>query len=131
MVSLEFLKELAGLKNLVLRGCRHFTDAGLERLGQPVTLQLYAIELELTRGRHDAALARLDRIAAQANRQETWLVRRGEILESAGRVEEARVAYSAALEAIKTLPASRRANRAVKTLQDEAEAALNRLDAAP
>ena len=34
----------------------------------PITLQLYAIELETDLGRHDAALARLERIAAGANR---------------------------------------------------------------
>lgn len=106
-------------------------EEGLARLGQPVTLQLYAIELELDLHRYDAALARLDRIAAQANRQETWLVRRGAILEQASRVGEARVAYAAALDAIEALPAARSGNRAVRSLQVEAEAALERLRATP
>jgi tetratricopeptide (TPR) repeat protein len=104
-------------------------DEGLERLGQPVTLQLYAIELELERGRHDAALARLDRIASRANRQESWLVRRGEILESAGRTVEARGAYAAALDALEKLSVSRRGSRAMQRLQAQAVAALERLDA--
>jgi predicted Zn-dependent protease len=106
-------------------------DEGLERLGQPVTLQLYAIDLELKRGRHDAALERLSRIASQADRQETWLVRRAEILEDAGRPAEARDAYAAALEAVRALPPSRQGTRAVLRLQARAEAALERLDAAP
>jgi len=104
-------------------------DDGLERLGRPVTLQLYAIELELERGRHDAALARLEQIASRANRQESWLVRRGEILESAGRVVEARSAYAAALDAIEALPVSRRGSRAMQRLQTQAATAVERLDA--
>jgi tetratricopeptide (TPR) repeat protein len=120
---------------LASAGIEHLDDAvrgldeGLERLGNPVTLQLYAIELELKRKRHDAALTRLERIATQADRQETWLVRRGEILESAGRPEEAHDAYSAALEAIQALPPSRRGNRAIHRLQSKAQAALERLTA--
>jgi tetratricopeptide (TPR) repeat protein len=102
-------------------------DEGLDRLGQPVTLQLYAIELELLRGRHDAALSRLERIASASPRKETWLVRRGEILERAGRQEEAREAYSGALEAIESLPRTRRWNRAVQQLELSAETALERL----
>jgi predicted Zn-dependent protease len=102
-------------------------DEGLERLGQPVSLQLYAIELELARGSHAGALARLDRIASQAKRQETWLVRRGEILESAGKPAEARAAYRSALAAIESLPVSRKGTRAVTELQGKAEAALGRL----
>ncbi len=103
-------------------------DEGLEQLGRPITLQLYAIELETSLERHDAALARLGRIAAGANRQETWLVRRGQILESAGRPDEARTAYAAALEAIEALPASRRSSRAMRELGARAHTALERLN---
>ena len=58
-------------------------------LGEPVTLQLFAVDLEVQRERWDAALERIDRIAARSARQETWLLRRGEILEQAGRSEAA------------------------------------------
>jgi tetratricopeptide (TPR) repeat protein len=104
-------------------------DEGLLRLGQPVTLQLYAIELDLARDRYDAALARLDRIAAASERQESWLVRRAEILERAGRGEAAKQAYSDALAVIHALPAGRRSNRAVRRLEESATAALARLAA--
>jgi predicted Zn-dependent protease len=103
-------------------------DQGLEHLGQPVTLQLYAIELELQQGRHDEAMKRLERIAAQSPRKETWLIRRGEILEQAGRPDDARKAYTAALAAIETLPDTRRWNRAVQKLEASAEEALTRLN---
>ena len=56
-------------------------------------------------------------------------MRRAEILESAGRVDEARSAYAAALEAIETLPFSRSGSRATLRLKTRAEAALERLDA--
>ncbi len=103
-------------------------DEGLERWGRVITLQLYAIELETELGRHDAALARLTRIAAGANRQETWLVRRGEILESAGRTDGARAAYAAALEAIQALPTSRRSSRAMQELREQTRTALEELN---
>lgn len=80
-------------------------DEGLTRLGPNVlVLQLRALALEETSGDIEAALARLDRIAQQSERQEIWLKRRGDMLTRAGRREEARAAYSAALEAIATLP---------------------------
>jgi len=122
---LERSRALESLERIdqALRGL----DEGLARLGQPVTLQLYAIELELLRGRHDAALERLERIATRSPRKESWLVRRGEILEQAGRRTEAREAYAGALLAIDSLPATRRWNRAVQELETSAETALERL----
>ena len=106
-------------------------DEGLERWGRVITLQLYALELETKLGRHAAALARLERIAASANRQETWLVRRGEIYESAGQTDAARAAYAAALEAIEALPVSRRSSRAMQELGQQARAALEKLNGDP
>jgi len=99
-------------------------DEGIKRLGPLVTLQLAAIEIELRRKNHDAALTRLDLIAAQSERKETWLVRRGEILRAAGRNEEARNAFNAALVAIDSLPPARRHNRAITALQLRARSGL-------
>jgi len=99
-------------------------DEGIKRLGPIVTLQLPAIELELRRQNYEGALSRLDLIAAQSERKETWLVRRGEILKLAGRDEEARAAFNAALVAIESLPPARRQSRAVTALQVRARSAL-------
>ena len=99
-------------------------DEGIKRLGPLVTLQLTAIDLELRRHNYDAALARLDAVTSQSERKETWLVRRGEILKLAGRPEEARTAFNAALVAIESLPLERRQSRAVTTLQLRARSAL-------
>ena len=99
-------------------------DEGIKKLGPLVTLQLSAIDLELRRHNYDSALARVDVIASQSERKETWLVRRGEILKLAGRQEEARAAFDAALAAIESLPQERRQSRAVTALRLRARSAI-------
>src|SRR5206468_13039916 len=81
------------------------------------TLQLCAIDLELKQNHFDTALGRLDSIAAQSPRKETWLAKRGEILQQAGRIAAAREAYQSALKAIESLPGSRRQVPAVVELE--------------
>jgi tetratricopeptide (TPR) repeat protein len=103
-------------------------DEGLSRLGDPVTLELYAIDLEVKSKRYDPALVRIDRLAAQSTRKEPWLMRRGAILEAAGRKAEALRAYRQALSAVESLPASRRGSRAVARLEAEARSAVARLE---
>jgi len=102
-------------------------DEGLARLGQLVTLETLAIDLELRRDRHDAAVARIDRILARMPRKELWLVRRAEVLAGAGRVSEARDSLNAALMAIDTLPPSRRRTKAVLDLEAQARSSLAKL----
>src|SRR5215213_4013465 len=99
-------------------------DEGIDKLGPLVTLQVAAIDLELRRKSYDGALTRLDQIAAQSERKEAWLVRRGEILKLAGRDEEARAAFNAALVAIESLPAAHRQSRSVAVLELRARSAL-------
>ena len=59
-------------------------DQGIARLGPIVTLELAAIDLDLQSKNYDSAIARVDRIAAQAARQDHWLARRAEILRLKG-----------------------------------------------
>jgi tetratricopeptide (TPR) repeat protein len=92
-------------------------DEGLARLGQPVTLALSAIELEVAAGRYDAALQRIDAICDRTPRKELWLARRGEVLEKAGRAADARAAYRAAVAAIDTLPEQRRRTKMISDLR--------------
>jgi tetratricopeptide (TPR) repeat protein len=89
---------------LAIRGL----DEGLARLGPAVLLLERALALELRIGRTDAALARIDALAVHSERKEPWLRRRGDILALVGRASEARVAYAAALAAIRSLPAGLR-----------------------
>ena len=79
-------------------------DEGVVALRGAITLQLLAIDLELARRNWDAALDRLAAVEARANRKETWMARRADILAQAGRVDEASRAYAAALAAIEALP---------------------------
>jgi predicted Zn-dependent protease len=99
-------------------------DEGIKRLGPIVTLQLFAIDLELSRRSYDAALSRLQQISAQSPRKESWLARRGDILLLAGRADEARGAFKAALAAIEALPPYHRTKKATVELERRVRAAL-------
>ena len=99
-------------------------DAAVERLGPIPALQLFAIELDVQQGRIDAALVRLDGLAARSPRKETWLARRGEILAQAGRPDEARTAYVAALAALEALPPAPRQTKAIANLEGQVRSAL-------
>jgi len=102
-------------------------DEGLARLGSPITLVLSALQLELDGKRYPQALARLDEAAKGSARKEHWLLRRGRILEDAGRAEEAREAYREVLAAVEKSTAFRRQNRATQRLEAEARESLERL----
>jgi len=114
-------------------GPKHFEaaiqtlDDGIRKMGPLVTLELPAIDLEVTAGRADAALARIDRLAAQSPRKESWCLRRGEILEQAGRPAEARVAYEAGWTALQSLPPGRRNTRATQDLESRIQSGRQRL----
>ena len=99
-------------------------DQGIRKLGPIVTLQLFAIDLEISRKSYDAALSRLEQISAQSPRKESWLARRGDILLLAGRRDEALQAYKAAIAAIEALPPYRRATKATVELERRVRAAL-------
>jgi manganese oxidase len=84
-------------------------EMGISKVGPIVTLQSAALEAELRQNNWDAALARVDKMASQMPRKDTWLAKRGDILVKAGRYDEARKAYQEALAAIEKLtPAQRR-----------------------
>jgi tetratricopeptide (TPR) repeat protein len=106
-------------------------DEGIAALGPIVTLELLAVDLETRLGRHEAALGRIERAASVSPRQEVWLLRRGGILERGGRRDEARRAYGDALAAIATLPAARRDTEAVRRIERDARAGLDRLAGRP
>lgn len=98
-------------------------DEGIQKLGPLILLQSLAIDLEVKRQHYDAALIRIDQVLTEVSRKEKWLTRRGEVLESAARPEEARVAYADALKAIESLPSRLRQVPA----SQELEAYLRRL----
>lgn len=91
-------------------------DEGIRKIGPLVVLELEAIDLEVELQEYEAALRRVDRAAAQSARQESWLAKRGDILKAAGRSDEARAAFQAALRALQQLPPHRRNVPAMKEL---------------
>jgi predicted Zn-dependent protease len=119
---------------LTAEGDAHFEEAlrglnaGIKKLGPLVTLQLFAIDIEIKRARYDAALIRLDQIAAKSPRKETWLARRGEILQQAGRLSEARSAFQSALTAIASVPPARRQAPAIVELEKRLLSASKNLE---
>ena len=106
-------------------------NQGMERLGPIVTMELYAVELELKLKHFDEALARVDKIADQSERKEMWFAKKGEILLLASRKDEARAMYLSAQQALQTLPAFRRHNRYTQELEKSIHTALEKLGENP
>jgi predicted negative regulator of RcsB-dependent stress response len=102
-------------------------DDGIKKLGPLVTLELCAVDIEVKDKQYDAALARLDLLAAKSPRKESWLARRGDILLQAGKTEEARKAFQTALDAMETLPPARRNVPAMLELQTRLREQLAKL----
>jgi predicted Zn-dependent protease len=110
---------LAGLGRRHLPRAVQGLDEGIRRLGPLVSLDSRAIELELTLGRHEQALTRIDRQAAATVRKDRWLARRADVLDRAGRAQEARVARQEALRALQALPPSLQTRPGTRQLQQE------------
>lgn len=99
-------------------------DAGIARLGPLPALELMAVEVEQQRGETERALARLDALAARAERKERWIARRGEVLLKAGRIQEARTEFLSALRFIDALPEKLRRAWTASELRQQIEAKL-------
>jgi tetratricopeptide (TPR) repeat protein len=99
-------------------------EIGLERLGACMPLELLAVEFESKLHRPEAALKRLDRISEGIKRQESWLIRRGDVLWDNQQIEQARLEYQAALLAIHKLRPRTRGTRAVEKLRLHAQQRL-------
>ena len=124
----ERARALAGLGGTGLEEALRGLDEGISRLGPVASLELEAVDLDLRLRRYDAALVRLDRVSAQAQRKETWQARRGEVLEQAGRLDQARAAYGEAMDSARTQPPHIRETRSSAALIERLTAAIERLD---
>lgn len=96
----------------------------LDEGGATVSLQSAALEYELQQKLYDDALRRLEHLMAATPRRETWLARRGAVLLQAKRPCEARVAFNEALNALETLPPTRRYVRANQELEKQIRESL-------
>ena len=100
-------------------------DDAMSSMGPLVTLQRLAIEIELDRGNHTGAIARIDGVLADAPRKETWLVQKGRILASAGKEEDALDAFRLARAALESLPPRLRSSPAMIALGQSITTYLN------
>lgn len=81
-------------------------DHGIAKLGALAGLHHEAIRLEVSLGRHDAALRRIDALTARFRPSVDLSLRRAEILEKAARYQEAAAACDSALALLDLLPAN-------------------------
>src|SRR5258706_2361460 len=125
---LERAEALAAEGGGYARDALHGLDEGIKKLGPVVSLQLGAIDLEVKQKQYDGALARVDSLAETSPRKETWLARKGEILQQAGRNDQARAAFNSALDALNTLPPGRRNVPAMAELEKRIREQLADLD---
>lgn len=105
-------------------------DEGAADLSGAIALELLAVDLEVSRSGHDAAVQRLAAIESRATRKETWAARRAEVLEKAGREREAAAAWRECLAAIAALPERLRGSRSVRDLETRAASRLAATEAA-
>lgn len=122
---LELAQALAG-EGQVAEALRAL-DEGINKLGPILPLQGYAVDLELGRKNHDAALARIETILARALRKESWFARRGDIQLEIGKAAEARKSYEAALAAVSRLPGRLQQSPGMVKLQAHVSAAVAKI----
>ena len=102
-------------------------DRGLKTLGPNPELALPAIELLLQQNRFPDALARADAMLARQPRAASWLALRGDILQQAGRRDEAGRAFRECLAALESLPPTLRRTQANADLERQVRDALAKL----
>ena len=102
-------------------------DRGLAALGANPELALPAIELLLQQNRFDDALVRADAMLVRSRRAPSWLALRGDILQQAGRRDDAGRAFRESLAALENLPPTLRRTRANAELERQVREALDRL----
>lgn len=90
-------------------------DQGLARLGCLSGLHYAAIVIELELGHHDSSLRRIDALTARYRPSVDLSMRRTEILESAGRFQDAARSCDTAIALLEALPGSRKKSAAYKT----------------
>ena len=103
-------------------------DQGIKRLGPVVSLLLRAAEYEQQSGQTDAAIARIQELADQSPRQETWLKMQGDILLRAGRTELAADKFRQARDAWGQLSHKRRNTPSMQRLLLEIDSGLTQCE---
>ncbi len=92
---------------------------GIKRLGPLITLEMEALELELSLKDHGAAHQRIDVLLENAERKETYLVRKAEIFDQMNDKRQSQEWYTKALKAIAELPERQRNLKATSALENK------------
>ena len=106
-------------------------DQGIGVYGPLISLQTFALDLELAQKNYDTAIVRVDTIIERSIRKEDWLAKRADILLAAGRLTEAQKSFEAALSAISILPWRLQQGLAMQNLQSRIGTALSGITNAP
>jgi tetratricopeptide (TPR) repeat protein len=117
-------RSLAAAGALYIDKALHCLDDGIAELGNIRSLELYAVELENSRGNVEAALARINRTIERTPHSASLLMQRGDLLAAAGRRHAAEQDYHAAREAIEKLSPQRRHASMLMQLEAELDARL-------
>jgi len=91
------------------------------------TLQLAAVDYDRQRGAFDSALNRVDGFIARYPVKEPWLTLRAEVLEQAGRRQEAEATFQEVIAGIEKYPPIRRSLDLTKQLEARARQGLARV----
>jgi len=103
-------------------------NEGIERIGPALALVERAIALECSLGQTDAALARLDTLIQSSSRQEFGWKRRGDLLRSIGRTDEAHANYLRARLELSRQPVWLQQTSDAQSLAAELKRALSATD---
>jgi tetratricopeptide (TPR) repeat protein len=99
-------------------------DAGLKTAGNSPDLLQCALGIETAAGLWDAALGRIDALEKAAPRPEPWMAYRAELLQTAGRADESRAAWTALRAHLLSLPNLERGTPLLAGILAQAEKAL-------
>lgn len=100
-------------------------DSALPAESRPSSIELRALEYEISLKSWNAALARTARHISSSPRPEPWIARRAEILTLAGRTADATTTWQNLLTTIRNLPPSIRASHAMLQLAQKARTATD------
>ena len=101
-------------------------DEAIDKTSPLPVLQMPAIEYDRQRKAFDSALMRVDGFLNQYPVKEPWLTLRAEILEQAGRTQEAHETFQQVISGIENYPAIRRGLDLTKQLEARARQGFSR-----
>ena len=102
-------------------------DKGIERIGDIISLYKKALDIEIEYNMYPQALIRIDKLIEYSPQKEKWIYRKGKLLESHGKYEEAQKSYTKALEYLDTRPPNKRKIRVFIELEKEIKIAFDQV----